>query len=326
MLGLANEIYYHAQPAEREALSLEAVAMARRLEDPHLLLWSLQTAFIAIWRPATTETRYQLIVEAERLAAELGDDVALADALTLHAAVLSELGRPLEMEAELARAREQARRVRNLYCDLVLDCLEVPWRAMRGDDDEVARMIEHLLELGQVTVIPQFEEAFAGALMMQLVWQGRYEEMLGGLVALEATTFLPMATTMTAMYCRAGRVEEARAYQATHLDEQAFAMASDSWFSSMAWSMAAESAIHLGDAALASAAYERLSGLTGRISSGGSGAAIGPVDMFLAMAAATTGEAELARRHADRAEELCREWRVPLAAQWVRDERDRFGI
>jgi DNA-binding SARP family transcriptional activator len=326
MLGLANEIYYGAQPAEREALALEAVAMARRLDDPHLLLWSLQTAFIAIWRPATTETRHGLIVEAERLAGELGDDVALADALTLHAAVLSELGRPHEMAVELARAREQAQRVRNLYCDLVLDCLEVPWLAMRGEEGEVIRMIEHLLVLGKATVIPQFEEAYAGALMMQLVWQGRYDEMLVGLLALEATTFLPMATTMTAMYCRAGRVAEARAYQATHLDAQAFSMASDSWFSAMAWSMAAETAIHLGDATLAAAAYERLLGLAGRISSGGSGAAIGPVDMFLAMAAATTGERDLARRHADRAEELCEQWRVPLAAQWVRDERDRFGL
>jgi hypothetical protein len=326
MLALANEIYYGAQPAEREALSLEAVSMARRLGDPHLLLWSLQTAFIAIWRPATAKVRYGLIVEAERLAGELGDEVALADALTLHAAVLSELGRPHEMVVELARAREQAQRVRNLYCDLVLDCLEVPWRAMRGEDDVVARMIDHMVVLGQVTVIPQFEEAFAGALMMQLAWQRRNEEMLGGLIALEATTFLPMATTMTAMYCRAGQVDEARAYQASHLDAQAFAMDCDTWFSPMAWSLGAETAAHLGDTDLAALAYERLAPLTGRLSSGGSGAAVGPVDLFLALAATATGERDLARKHADRAEELCEEWQVPLAAQWVRDERERFGI
>jgi hypothetical protein len=326
MLALANEIYYGAQPAEREALALEAVAMARRLDDPHLLLWSLQTAFIAIWRPVTAEVRHELIVEAERLASELGDDVALADALTLHATVLSELGRPHEMGVELARAREQARRVRNLYCDLVLGCLEVPWRAMRGEEDEVAQLIDQMVVLGQLTVIPQFDEAFAGALMMQLVWQGRYDEMLVGLEALESTTFLPTATTTTAMFCRAGRVPEARAYQASHLDAQSFAMDSDTWFSPLAWSLGAETAAHLGDADLAARAYERLAPLTGRLSSGGSGPGVGPVDLFLAMAAVATGERDLARQHADRAEELCEEWRVPLAALWVRDERERFGI
>ena len=53
---------------------------------------------------------------------------------------------------------------------------------------------------------------------------------------------------------------------------------------------------------------------------------VGPVDIFLAMAAHTTGETELATQHADRAVELCEQWDVPLATDWVRRERERLGI
>ena len=34
----------------------------------------------------------------------------------------------------------------------------------------------------------------------------------------------------------------------------------------------------------------------------------------------------LAATHADDAERLCAEWQIPLAAQWLRDQRDRYGF
>ena len=53
---------------------------------------------------------------------------------------------------------------------------------------------------------------------------------------------------------------------------------------------------------------------------------MGPVDAFLALAAATVGDLDLAARHADDAERLMEEWQIPLAAQWLRDQRDRYGF
>ena len=58
----------------------------------------------------------------------------------------------------------------------------------------------------------------------------------------------------------------------------------------------------------------------------GSGNASGPVDAFLAMAAASTGERQVATRHADDAERLCEEWDIPLAARWLRGQRERYGF
>jgi hypothetical protein len=50
------------------------------------------------------------------------------------------------------------------------------------------------------------------------------------------------------------------------------------------------------------------------------------VDAFLAFAAMASGEREIASRHADTALELCAEWEIPLAAQWLREQRDRGGF
>ena len=53
---------------------------------------------------------------------------------------------------------------------------------------------------------------------------------------------------------------------------------------------------------------------------------MGPVDAFLAHAAAAVGERDLAARHADDALRLMEEWQIPLAAQWLRDQRERYGF
>jgi hypothetical protein len=94
----------------------------------------------------------------------------------------------------------------------------------------------------------------------------------------------------------------------------------------MVAAMAAEAALRIGLPDLASAAYDSLSGIAGQPASAGSGTCVGPVDMFLAMAAAATGERDLAARHARDAARLCEEWRIPLAASWFAQVREEFGF
>jgi hypothetical protein len=50
------------------------------------------------------------------------------------------------------------------------------------------------------------------------------------------------------------------------------------------------------------------------------------VDGYLAMAARAVGDVRLAAEHADDAERLAEEWRIPLFTQWLREQRDRFGF
>ena len=326
MIALAGEIYYGSTPQEREALCEAAVAMAHRLGDPHLVLNACLNAAIAVWRGATAGWRLELTTEAVAVARELGDGIGLGSALTLQAVAAGELGELETLEAAIAGARAESDRLRHVYAQLVLDSLEVSWSAMRGRFDDVEKIIGHMQSIGEVVSITGYEESVAGAMMMELMWQGRNDEMAEIMAAMAGTTFLPIATTIVATQCRAGRVDEARTWFDAHRDDVAAAMASDTWFSPMAWSLGAEAACYLGEPDLGATSYALLTDLAGRPACAGSGTAIGPIDMFLAMAAHATGQDDLATKHADRALELCGTWSVPLAADWVRRERDRFGF
>ena len=322
MVGLASEIYYTSSHHERDALCTEAVTMARRLEDPHLLLWTLVTTSLGVWRPGTARLRYETNAEAAELARELGAGVDLSTALTLQASAASELGLPDEMDRLVGLARQQASAERHLYALLVLDGLEIPWLAMRGDFARVDELLGDMTSIHERTSVPQSGDALMGALWMKIVWGGQPEELRGVLPGLEMVTVMPVHASLPAVLCRVGEIEQARAYLEAHPID----LAPDWWFSTQEGAMAAEAALCTGRKDVAADAYAALSEFTGQPACAGSGTTLGPVDAFLAMAAEATGERALATRHADDAARLCEEWRIPLAGQWFADFRSKFGF
>ncbi|MBZ5738712.1 BTAD domain-containing putative transcriptional regulator [Nocardioides mangrovi] len=326
MLALAGEIYYGVQPQERDALADEAIAMARRLDDPVLLVTALVKGVIAITRGATARRRLELTAEAVDLARELGDRVGLVSALTLRGVAAGEVGDIAVLDACLAAGRTEADRIRHVYAQLVLSSLEVSWSAMRGRTDLVDRRVGEMVDLGQLLTIPGTSESISGALMMQYLWRGEEAVVLSVLKDLPEGGWIAVAPPLLTMLCRTGALEEAQVYLDAHREVIDAGLDDDTWYSPMAWSMAAETACHLGERELAAAAYDRLSGLAGHAASAGSGSTIGPVDAFLAMAAHATGQDDLATRHADRAVELCAAWEIPLAGDWVRRTREHFGF
>jgi hypothetical protein len=319
MLGLAHELYYSASPAERTALVEEALAMARRLGDDALVHDACQIGFVAQWRPATAERRLALAEEAMGLARRTGDERGLVVASTLAAVVLGELGQVARMWEVGALAREQAERLHLPYGIVVLDTLELPYLAMAGRFDECEERLDRVMRLADQMRMQQMEDATAGALVTLRLWQGRTDEVAPVLFAFEDGA-LPTTSTLLVFLLRAGRADDARAHAATHPVD----LSGDDWFSMLNWACAAEAALGLDDRDLAAAAYARLAPYEGRLVSAGSGNAMGPVDAFLAHAAAAVGDTDLAGRHADRALELMEAWQVPLAAQWLRDQRDRY--
>jgi len=183
-----------------------------------------------------------------------------------------------------------------------------------------------MAEICRVVTIPGAEESIAGAMMMQSLWQGGEADVLAVLETMPVDGFINTAPPVLAILCRLGRPDDARSYLERNRAFVDQALAVDTWYSPMAWSMIAETASHLGDRELAAQTYERLIDLTGQFACAGTGSAIGPVDMFLAMAAHTVGDDDLASRHAQRAVEQCEQWDVPLAAEWALRQRERFGF
>ncbi len=326
MLALAFETYYGSTPQERVALSEQALAMSARLADPELRLWAALQAGVAMWRAGNGPRRLELAEEAARLAAHLDDDLSRVSARTLLATAAAEVGRVDVLDAELAVAREEAEAGRHLHALVTLDSLEGSWLAMRGQTERLETLISHLGVLGGQVTISGTEDAVPALRLSRLLWEGRDAETLALAVLIDEQSLLPTATFRTAMLCRAGDAAAARDYVRRHPDRIARSMDHDTWYSPLGWSAAAETALHLDDAALGARAYSLLRPLSGGSASAGSGISIGPIDLYLAFAALATGERAVAVGHAEAAAEQCERWRVPLAAQWVRRERDRWGL
>ncbi len=327
MLALATETYYGATPQERVALAEQALAMAARLADPELRLSAALQAVVAMWRPVNAARRLELATEAVRLADELHDDLARVSARTLLATAAAELGRIEVLDAEVGLARAEAEAGRHLHALVTLDSLEGPWLAMRGETERLDALVAHLGALDGQVSISGIEDAVPALQMSRLLWQqGHDAEVLALTVLVDEQSLLPTATFRTAMLCRAGDAAAARDYVQRHPDRIARSMTDDTWYSPLGWSAGAETAAHLGDAGLGATAYSLLRPLSGGSACAGSGISIGPVDLYLALAAVATGERAVAARHAEAAAEQCERWRVPLAAQWVRRERERWGL
>jgi hypothetical protein len=322
LLGLSTELYYVVTPEEREALADAGLEMARRIGNPELLVEACEIWSVGVWRAATAARRAEVAEEGVRLARELGRERSYVACLTLHAIALGELGQRLLQCEVLALAFPEARRLHLPYALLVLETMEIPWLGMAGRIEELKEAVDRVIEVTATMRLPQAEDGITGAIGSLLLWDGRGQELvdtLGG--TLEGP--LPAVALHAAIHCRLGHVEQARAIVATHGPVD---LSADNWLSMLNWGMAAEAAAGLGDRDLAAAAYERLAPFEQHTVVGGSGFNVGPATAFLALAAWTLGEGELAGRHADRAEELCAEWGVPLVAQWLGEQRQRYGF
>ncbi|GAA1643412.1 hypothetical protein GCM10009790_26060 [Georgenia ruanii] len=321
MLSLANELYYVAGVAERRRLTEGAVAMARRLGDDPLLLDAYEIACLSLWCPATRRECLDHSGRAVELATRLGDERSLVIATTLRAVSEGELGLVAPMWATAARAREHAARLRLPYALLVLDNLELAWLTLAGRFAEAEQRLADMEARRRATSRPLAASMVARARGTLRLWQGRGAEALPPLLGLEGG-FVPVTSFVLVLMLRAGQEEAARA----HLSAHPVDLEHECWFSMLDWCLAGEAALRLGDAALGAAAAAKLARHTGQSSSAGSGNAAGPADMYLAMAEAAAGRLPAATAHADRAEELCTAWGIPLAAQLLREQRTRHGF
>jgi hypothetical protein len=253
------------------------------------------------------------------LSSRLGQEQAFVVSTTLRAVVEGELGRVDSMWSSAATARAAAERLRIPYGLLVLDNLTVPWLAMAGRFDECEEVLNRIARLDEQMALDNPGEAAAEAMIGLRLWQGRGEEVLPMLLAMEGGP-MPITSLVLVYLLRVGRGEEAAAHYVQHPVD----LSANDWFSMLNWCAAAEAASGLGDARLAAAAYAKLAPFAGRSCTAGSGNAMGPVDGFLALAAVAVGERTLATQHADAAAELIAAWGIPLAAQWLCDHRERL--
>jgi len=203
---------------------------------------------------------------------------------------------------------------------MVVEALGIPWLSLGGHAEEARELTALITELSTRVSLPGANALVVGCGISIAVWSGQYEQAARTVMELPST--LPVSSSVAALLCRAGEVEEAREYRVSH----PFDLDVDDWFSLLNWCHAAEAAAYLGDAALGSATYERLLPYAGCNSCAGSGNTTGPVDRYLALAAYVRGDLAAATAHAREADRLCREWQIPVLLKLLDDQRHLFGF
>ena len=321
LLLLAGELFYGDRPAEVDALVEESVAMARRLGDERLLLGVLTYGFSCRWRRRSIAVRKEMAIEAVALARQTGDVRTELLARFLLASVRAGLGDLDGVEQEVGEVSRRARELRLYFLELATLTQLQSWAAMRADGPALARNTERLFELDALISISQKVDALKGALLVPQIWGG--EAGPPELVAdYTQGANVPIEPGLVVLLLRTGAPELAREVW----DGYRFEIGNDDWFRELHLAFGAEIALELGDPQLAARVYELLLPWRPGCVISGTGPAHGPVDAYLAMAAAATGETALATEHADDAAALCRAWNVPQVARRLDDLRERYGF
>ena len=319
MLALANETYYTSPIAERRALVDAATAIATDLGDDRLELAANISGQQALWTATNAAERLGMLERARDLAIRVGDVDSRILATSLCANAHAQLGHPERMWPLLDIALDDARRRRRPFLVMVVLSTAVTWRAMSGDFTRARALVDEYFELAQRVRLSQSPVGSMGIRLGIALWDGSVSSVIEYLDGPEDV--LPVGSFRAALRIRAGLPDQARTALA---DAPAPALDTQDWYSLAEWATAGEVAAHLDLPDLGARAYALLAPLAGWSVNAGSGTAIGPVDAFLALAAASTGDLELATRHADDAERVMEQWRIPPVRQWFAGERDRF--
>ncbi|RSN03455.1 hypothetical protein DMB42_32505 [Nonomuraea sp. WAC 01424] len=293
LAGLAQELYDASGDPRADALSAQAVAMARRLGDRRLLMRAINARHLSLPRPLHVHELMDLAAELHELAADEPAFQLLANMMDAH--------NRLELfdvtGADLAAA----------HCDDLLERLPLPW----------PRFQHTLWQAGRLVLRGHFDEAedlYADAADQATrlgIWHAARSVTAGRVVldyhrgtmagagplidALQGVnTALDQAARTLHLHAQ-GRVDEARELNGQPLLDR-------SRPSTLCLRAAAAAA--LGRVHECRALYEALLPYSGRITVLSACAWVGPVDWHLALLAEATGRYESAARHLTTLERL----------------------
>jgi hypothetical protein len=323
MLALGSELYFSPESTrERTALVDEGLAMARRLGDPRLQGLVSQRAALVVWRGGNAEARLALAGEAVAAAADAQDTDLLQTSLELRMSAAMEAGHIELLHQDLERATQLLRERPAIYHHVVVACLLVSWRGAQGRFDEAEEHVQEVARLTANSQLPWTNLALGAALVGLALWRGDLAAPGPELAAVlaEVETMLPSIRLL--MHLRSGDVEAAREFLAS----RAHHLLVDDFTSLFHRALAAEAALVVGDATVGAEAYTALAGSAGHVACAGTGVPLGPIDAFLALAAAATGDLAAARTHAEDASRLMRAWDLDACTAWFDARRAEHGI
>ena len=174
---LGMELYFTPDPDRRRTLSDQAVAMARRLAEPHVLAETLVARYITLWSPRNDTEQLAGGREAIRRSLELADRELELQARYWLAVDLLELGDFPALDAELAAVQRLAGELNQPVYTW--------WARMRlamrtlldGHFDDAERLADEALPLGVAAKEANALQAHAAQIMLVRWEQGRVGEL-----------------------------------------------------------------------------------------------------------------------------------------------------
>ena len=312
---LAAELAF--SPADRErrvALSDDALALARRLDDPSALSRVLSLRFVTLWMPETLEERLANSDENVAAARRTGDPAAEFHAVHWRAAAfveagrLTDAGRDVEHEATLARRLGQP--TMNWLATYDHGNLEI----IAGSLAEAEQHAHEALQIATLSAQPDALSFFTSQLTNIRYEQGRLAELQPLIAQVVADNpGIPAFRAVLALACCEGDLDDEARRLLAHENSSAFAeLPPDvTWLPGLA--IYAEVAAHLQDRAAAEVLYGLLTPWSGQVVYSGI-SAWGTVDHHLGAVAAVIGRYAEAEEHLRQASELNASLRAPI---WV---------
>jgi predicted ATPase len=283
---LAIELIFGGDFARRDELTAEALAIARRLDDPKLLADVIGFRLEAIGHARTADERRRLIVEQQEIAGRIGDHtLAMFASLDRYGVLLAdrdlaEANRVLDRVVDAAMASGQP------MLKWLASAATATRALVAGRYAEAERLLDDTFALGQAAGQPDAFVLYAAQLGLVRYFQGRVSELeeLLSAAAVAAPGLGTMRAGVMSFYSELGRATEAQAM----LDELAaddFSGIPDdlAWLSGI--SLCGEVAWQLGDRVKAARVRELLAPFRGRFLVEGP-STLGSVDRFRGQVAA----------------------------------------
>ena len=296
---LALELYYAGDPSRRLALSEEAVALARRLEDPLTLATCLDARHYALWRPETVHERLEVASELRELAETVGDPELELEGAGWTVVDLLELGDMAGVDIQIAAAERLAGALHRPLYEWWTSIFRCARAQIDGRFREAERLAQESLAIGQRGQAENAVHVFAQSMFNIRREQGRLaevEEAVHGFIAMYPAV-PAWRCSLALLQLELGRNDAARA----ELDALAAAgfgsLPRDAqWL--IAITLLAEVCARLGDAARAGELYTLLEPYAGRnVVVGRASTCNGSASRQLGMLAAVRGDWELAEQH-----------------------------
>jgi ATP/maltotriose-dependent transcriptional regulator MalT len=320
---MAAAMQRSATPTYRESLANEAIAMARRVDDPTALAFVLTDAYRATWAPNAPDRSLTWASEIYALARRLGDTELALISHSQRMSLLLELGGLTTIDHEIDTFERIAGRQHQQRAQALALLHRCGWAIIQGRFAEAETLLGQATPYATSLQHDPFLTTRLGALaFVMLQAQGRLDELKAGLghFADSYPTMPVWRCGLLCVYLQSGREAELRDDYEGLADEDFKTLPREnSWLPTVA--LLAEVCAHLGDRANAGVLRSMLTPYAGRNVIISEIAYIGPVDRYLALLAVAEGDNDAAANWFASARELAeRIGARPTSAQLALDE------